>query len=230
MKRRRWLRRIGRSARVRRLLCWAVARYIRLVYATNRWRIDNAEVPQRLRAAGRALIFAFWHGRMLMIPTGGPRLAPVNMLISGHRDGRIIADAVRYFDIRTITGSTRRGGAGALRAMLKRLADGEWVGITPDGPRGPAMVASSGIVTIARLARVPIVPVTYATSRRRVLDTWDRFYLPLPFGRGLYLWGEPIEIAADLDEDGIERARLLVETRMNELAREADRRAAEARR
>jgi lysophospholipid acyltransferase (LPLAT)-like uncharacterized protein len=114
--------------------------------------------------------------------------------------------------------------------MLKRLADGEWVGITPDGPRGPAMVASSGIVTIARLARVPIVPVTYATSRRRVLDTWDRFYLPLPFGRGLYLWGEPIEIAADLDEDGIERARLLVETRMNELAREADRRAAEARR
>ena len=57
-----------------------------------------------------------------------------------------------------------------------------------------------------------------------ILRTWDRFHLALPFGRGVFLWGEPIEIAADLDAAGIEQARLLVETRMNEMAREADRR------
>ena len=51
---------------------------------------------------------------------------------------------------------------------------------------------------------VPIVPITYATSRRRVLRTWDRFHLALPFGRGVFLWGEPIEIAAELDEAGLE--------------------------
>ena len=93
--------------------------------------------------------------------------------------------------------------------MLKRLEDGDCVAITPDGPRGPAMSASAGIVNVARLARVPIVPIAYATSRRRIAATWDRFHLALPFGRGVFLWGEPIEIAAELDDAGIERARPL---------------------
>jgi lysophospholipid acyltransferase (LPLAT)-like uncharacterized protein len=108
--------------------------------------------------------------------------------------------------------------------MLKRLKEGSCVGITPDGPRGPAMQASAGIVNVARLAGVPILPLTYATSRRRILATWDCFHLALPFGRGAYLWGEPIEIAADLDVAGLEHARRLVETRMIAMVLEVDRR------
>ena len=128
-----------------------------------------------------------------------------------------------YFDIGTIAGSTSRGGSSALRAILKQLKEGGCIGITPDGPRGPAMTVSIGIVNIARLAGVPIVPLTYATSRRRMLATWDRFHLALPFGRGVYLFGEPIEIAAELDEEGLENARRLLETRMIEMVGEADR-------
>ncbi len=90
-------------------------------------------------ADGRAFIGAFWHGRMLMIPMGWQRMAPMHMLISAHRDGRIIADAVSYFGIQAIAGSTRRGGSAALRNMLKKLKEGDCVAITPDGPRGPAM-------------------------------------------------------------------------------------------
>jgi len=222
----RWVRQVLRSARLRAVLCWLMQLYIRLVFRTNTWRVEGGDIPVRLLENHRSLIFAFWHGRMMMIPRMTPRLAPVHMLISAHRDGRIIAGAVSYFDIGYIAGSSRRGGVGALRAILKQLGDGEWVGITPDGPRGPAMRASAGIVNIARLARVPVVPVVFATSRRRVLNTWDRFYLALPFGRGLYLWGEPIEVAADLDDDGVERTRLLIEERLNALSEEADRRVA----
>jgi len=159
-----------------------------------------------------------------MMPLAWHRLTSFHMLISAHRDGRIIAGAMTYFGIETIAGSTARGGSSALRAMLKRLKEGGCVGITPDGPRGPAMTASIGIVNIARLAGVPILPLTYATSRRRVLATWDRFHLALPFGRGQYIWGEPIEIGGELDEAGLENARCLVETRMVEMVREADRR------
>lgn len=219
-----WGRRVLRSGRLRRLLCWGINLYIRFVYLTNRWTAEGVEVPRRLRADGRGFILAFWHGRLLMIPMAWQRLAPMHMLISAHRDGRLIADAVTYFGVRSIAGSTRRGGSAALRTMLKQLAAGDCVGVTPDGPRGPAMQASIGIVNLARLAGVPIVPVVFATSRRRVLRTWDRFHLALPFGRGVFLWGEPIEIAADLDLAAHECARLLVETRMNEMAAEADRR------
>ena len=75
------------------------------------------------------------------------------------------------------------------------------------------MTASIGIVNVARLARVPILPLTYATSRRRVLATWDRFHLALPFGRG---------------DPPLEHARRLVEERMVEMVREADRRVGHA--
>ena len=82
--------------------------------------------------------------------------------------------------------------------------------------------ASIGIINVARLARVPIQPITYATTRRRLLSTWDRYHLALPFGRGVFLWGEPIEIDPDLDEAGMERARRFVEERMLAMVREAD--------
>src|SRR5437588_10348490 len=207
----RWGRRIVRSDRLRRLLCWVIQLYIRFVYRTNRWSIEGGEIPRGLRDAGQAFILAFWHGRLLMIPMAWQRLAPMHMLISAHRDGRIIADAVNYFGVNSIAGSTRRGGSAALRQMLKQLAAGDCVGITPDGPRGPAMRASLGIVNVARLAGVPIVPAVFATSRRRVLTSWDQFHLPKPFGRGVFLWGEPIEIDRELDDAGLEHARLLVQ-------------------
>ena len=226
--RRQWVRRIVRSDRVRALLCFLIQLNIRFVYWTNRWSVEGAEHPRRLLAAGRPFVGAFWHGRMMMIPVAWRRMAPMHMLISPHRDGRIIADAVAYFGIRSVAGSTTRGGTTALRALVKLLAAGDCVAITPDGPAGPAMVVASGIVNVARLAGVPIQPVVFATSRRRIMDTWDRLYVAKPFGRGVILWGEPIEIERDLDEAGIERARLLVEERMRDLAVLADSRVGHA--
>ena len=219
---REWLRRFVRSDRLRRVLCYSIHLYIRFVYWTGRWSAEGAEHPRRLREAGRPFILAFWHGRLMMIPMAWQRLAPIHMLISGHRDGRIIADAVAYFGVQTVTGSTRRGGTAALRTMVKALAAGDCVGITPDGPAGPAMVASAGIINVARLARVPIIPVTFAASRRRHMSSWDRMQAALPFSRGVFIWGEPIEIAPDLDEAGAERARALVEQRMRDMVATAE--------
>jgi len=220
----RWVRHLLRGDRLRHLLCWGIYLYIRLVYLTNNWTVEGADIPARLRREDKGFILAFWHGRLLMIPMAWRGLAPMHMLISAHRDGRIIADSVAHFGIHSIAGSTRRGGTAALRAMLKHLAAGDCVGITPDGPRGPAMNASVGIVNTARLAGALIVPITFATSRRHIAATWDRFHLALPFGRGLFLWGEPIAVDADLDASGLERARLQVEMRLNQLCDEADRR------
>jgi lysophospholipid acyltransferase (LPLAT)-like uncharacterized protein len=215
-------RRLARSERLHRLLCYLIHLYIRFVYRTNRWTVEGAEHPRRLRAEGRPFILAFWHGRLQMIPMAWQRLAPIHMLISSHRDGRIIADAVAYFGVQSVAGSSRRGGSAALRTMVKALAAGDCVGITPDGPSGPAMVASTGIVNLARLARVPIVPVVYATSRRVVLRTWDRMHAAQPFGRGIFIWGEPIEVEPDLDEAGVERERQRIEARMLEMVALAD--------
>jgi len=217
-------RRLLRNAWRRRAACWAMHCYIRFVYHSNHWTVEGGAAPRRLIDEGRAFIGAFWHGRMMMIPVAWQRMAPMHMLISAHRDGRIIADAVSYFGIQAIAGSTRRGGSAALRNLLKKLKEGDCVAITPDGPRGPAMSVSIGIVNAARLAQVPIVPITYATSRRWILPSWDHFHVGLPFGRGVFLWGKPIEIPLELDEAGLERTRSLIEACMVEMVHEADRR------
>jgi lysophospholipid acyltransferase (LPLAT)-like uncharacterized protein/ABC-type thiamine transport system ATPase subunit len=208
---------IVRSDALRRPLCRVIALYIRFVFATSRWTIEGAEQAARFHRDKRPFILAFWHGRLLMMPMAWPRDVPIHMLISGHRDGRIIADAVGHFGITSIAGSSSRGGLAALRAMVKQLKKGDCVGITPDGPRGPAMRASQGIVAAARLARVPIIPLAYATRRRHVMSTWDRFHLAFPFTEGLHLWGEPIEVPADADDAALERYRQRVEDRLNAL-------------
>jgi lysophospholipid acyltransferase (LPLAT)-like uncharacterized protein len=216
----RWLR----TDRAVRASCWLIQLYIRLVHATSRWTVIGGDVPAALLAQRRPFIIAFWHGRLLMLPEIWANRAPLYMLISGHRDGRVIAGAVAYFGVGSVAGSSDAGGTGALRAMVRHIRAGSCVGITPDGPYGPAMRASDGIVAAARLAKVPIVPVTYATSRRRIMASWDRFHLALPLSRGVFAWGEPIAVPASLDEAESERWRALIEERMNALTAEADRR------
>jgi lysophospholipid acyltransferase (LPLAT)-like uncharacterized protein len=217
-------RRIVRADAVRRALCWVIALYIRFVYATSRWAIEGADIPARFHDRGQPFILAFWHGRLLMMPMAWRRDVPIHMLISSHRDGRIIADAVGHFGIASIAGSSSRGGGAALRLMVRTLKSGACVGVTPDGPSGPAMVASQGIVATARLAQAPIIPLAYATRRRRILTTWDRFHLAFPFTRGIHLWGAPIVVPEDADADALERYRRMVEDSLNALGREADRR------
>src|SRR5471032_1730168 len=114
-------RRLARSDRARRLMCWVVSLYIRFVFATSRWSVEGGETARRLHAAGKPFILAFWHGRLLMMPKAWQEGVPIHMLISGHRDGRIIADAVGHFGIESIAGSSSKGGRAALRLMVKTL-------------------------------------------------------------------------------------------------------------
>ena len=85
------------------------------------------------------------------------------------------------------------------------------------------MRASPGIVAVAWLAGAPILPVTYATARRRILGSWDRMLLPLPFSRGVFICGELIEVPKKLDKPTMEHWRAVVEERLNALTAEADR-------
>jgi hypothetical protein len=222
-------RRIRKSDAARRIACWLVAMYIRLAWATGRWEIKNAAVPERFWRDGKPFIIAFWHGRLLILPAMWPTTAKISMLISMHRDGELIANAIGYFGHGTVRGSAAkpgstkdRGGVAALRGMLKALKANEYVGITPDGPRGPRMRASEGIVTVARMSGVPIIPCSYGARVRKVLGSWDRFVIPLPFTRGVIVWGEPIYIAREADAAALETARMTVEAGLNAVTRAAD--------
>jgi len=218
------MKRLLRSSTFQGLLCLIAANYIRLVYLSSRWRTEGHGPAEEMIRNGKPFIAAFWHGRLLMAPMGWRRTTPLAVMISQHRDGEMIARTVRYFGVRTVRGSSTRGGAKAFREMLDIVKSGTNVAITPDGPRGPRMRAQAGIVLLARLSGVPIVPATYSVSRRRLASSWDHFVIALPFTRGLYLWGDPIHVKPNADDKAIEVARLSVERSLNELSEAADRR------
>jgi lysophospholipid acyltransferase (LPLAT)-like uncharacterized protein len=168
------------------------AGYVLLVRWTS--RIDRPPPPP-----GGPFIIALWHGRLAMLHQLRFGNRALVALISGHRDGQLISKCAWYYDIRTVTGSTTRGGSGAIRQLIRLAREGHSLFITPDGPRGPRMRVNRGIIDIARLSGLPILPAAIGTSGGKELDTWDRFLVPAPFSRISIRWGEPLRAARDSD-------------------------------
>ncbi len=217
------IKRLTRSPVVEALAAWLIALMIRLVQLTSRWKVVGGEDLQERLDRGEALIGCFWHGRLMMMPYLWRRGRRMNVLISHHRDGRLIARAIRHFGLRTVAGSSSRGALAGTRELLHLLRAGESIGITPDGPRGPRMRAAPGVVRLAALSGVPIIPASFSAYRRRVLSSWDRFVLALPFTRGVYVIGDPMTIPRDANAAALEQARRDLEDRLNALTAEADR-------
>jgi lysophospholipid acyltransferase (LPLAT)-like uncharacterized protein len=105
--------------------------------------------------------------------------------------------------------------------MLKANQDGSDIALTPDGPKGPRYQAQIGVIELAKLTGRPIIPVTFSASRRKMFKTWDQFLLPCPFSKGVFIWGEPMDVDPKGDRAHLEERRIL-QRRLNELTERAD--------
>jgi len=207
-----------------RLAAWILC----AIAATMRREDVGLEHPRGVLRRGERAIVAFWHGRLLMMPFVYPG-EPTAILISQHRDGEVIAQVAEQLGLSVVRGSATRGAVRAFREMLQALRGGSHVVITPDGPRGPRQQLKPGVVELARLSGMPILPVAFGAWPRKVLQSWDRFLVPLPFGRGVYVWGEPIYIPADADHAALQTYEKAVQECLDGLVAQADARAARSR-
>lgn len=205
--------------------------YIWLVFHTSRGRFIGREHADRLEQNREGFIVAFWHQRLLLgASVRRETKRRVFMLISTHRDGEIIANAVKPFGIELIRGSAanpkkkfkEKSGAPALAQMIAALRQGDVVGMTPDGPRGPRGVAQPGVIRLAQLSGAPILPAAYSASPGRFLGSWDRFLLALPFSRLCFVAMAPIRVERDATPAAIEEARQMLQNALCEAAARAD--------
>ena len=217
-------KRVLRSALFQNFAARLISSYITLVRSTTRWQERMPEETRHYLEQEANIIGCFWHARMIMMFHAWKHSdrSKFHMLISAHRDGRVIAKSIENLGFKTVEGSSRRGGATALVSLKRTLDKGGAIGVTPDGPKGPRMRAKNGAIKAAQMTGRPILPVTGSVSNRKLFNSWDRFFLPLPFSRGTILWGTPILVERNASKEKLELYRQQLEQQLNELTAEAD--------
>jgi len=200
-----------------------IVAYIRFVHLTSRVTVTGTEDRDRLNAQGQTFLIPLWHNRIAMMPYAWvEEIGRLWVIASAHRDGQLVSGSLGRFGFGVVLVDSKKGGSGPTRQMIKLLSQGQCIGITPDGPRGPRMRVRTGTILLAAMAQVPMVPVTYSVTRRRMLNSWDRFVVPLPFSRIEVHWGKAIQPPARGDKDAVEAARLALETSLTQLGDQCD--------
>jgi lysophospholipid acyltransferase (LPLAT)-like uncharacterized protein len=186
------------------------AGFIRGLRATLRLRHHGDERIRERERAGEPFILAFWHRHLLLMPYAY-RGRRISVLVSQSQDGELIARTVARLGIDSSRGSSSRGGIAGMRSLLRKAAEGWDIAFTPDGPRGPLREVQPGVILAAAATGLPIQPVAIAASRARLLRSWDRFVVPLPFSAVHFVYGEPlvVERRGNLEQAAAElKARL----------------------
>lgn len=174
---------------------------VRLLSITWRYEVEGQEHLRRLEATGSRYILAVWHGRILPGLWYWRRRGIV-VMTSRNFDGEWIARVLERFGFGTARGSTSRGGARALRELVRTLARHP-AAFTVDGPRGPAGVVQSGVVWLAGATGVPVLPYHAEADRHWTVRSWDRAQIPKPFARVALVIGAPMDVPRGLDEAGL---------------------------
>ena len=208
-----------------RLKAWVIALVgywvLRLVGLTLRWQVEGWDNLHSIHAAGKRVIYTFWHGRIFMA-TYFFRDRGIVVMTSQNRDGEYIARVIRRFGYGAARGSSSRGAKGALVEMVRELRGKKDVAFTIDGPRGPRYVAKPGAVWIASKTGDGILPFHMSPEKSWVFRSWDQFHFPKPFSRVLAILGTPIYVKQNPAEVDLTAAQESLQRSLDEMLRRGD--------
>lgn len=164
-------------------------------------------------------IILLWHDEIFpLIPSHAND--HFTCVVSQSRDGEILAQVLERFGLRTVRGSSSRGGLRALIAAKKNMtATGCGVIFTVDGPRGPRHKVKPGAVFLAEHTGSPIIPVRVLMRKAYVFHkAWDKFQLPWPWSGCEIRYGDPMYLPpTNGDEAMLHQHCLCLEQAMHNL-------------
>ena len=196
---------------------------IRAIAATVSFRFHDESAVRGLEHARRPYILAFWHRHLVLMryAYGGRRMS---VLVSQSWDGELTSRTLERLGYETVRGSSSKGGAMAMREVLRRAREGSDLTFTPDGPRGPLRVVQPGVVVASSMTGLPVVPAALAASHAKLLRSWDQMLVPLPGARVEVVYGSPMQFdragAVEAGSDRLRDVLLEIEQRAEKLAKE----------
>ena len=182
----------------------------------------NEEEENHFKNLTGPYILTLWHGRIFYLFYYLRRHPDYFLLISPSEDGDLLARLARLMGYSVICGSTYKKAVSAARSLIKVLRRNQRIIIIADGSRGPRCVAQPGSVQLAGITGAPIFPMTFGTKNKVVLNSWDKFVIPLPFTRCTLNFSSPISLPPKSSEQIIEEKRLELENALNRINKASD--------
>ena len=205
-----------------RLIGVLIYLYILTVFLTSRRKIVAPKNFNMEKFQNKNSVYAFWHGRMTLMFFMRPKNKKTNIFISEHADGKIIGNVSKLFNVNVIWGSSNKNTMRAIKEIFTVLKKKECLAITPDGPRGPAFEINSNIVKIASKYNLCIIPWASGASKKKVFSSWDKFILPLPFGKLSLVYGNPIKVPPHVTDSQTKKINSSLKKELNAICKKAD--------
>jgi hypothetical protein len=207
-----------------RAIAWLVFAMIRTISATLRYRRDDRSNFINVPTPGPA-IYCVWHNRLaLSMPAYFDYVKKRNQtpglaaMVSASKDGGFLTGILECFNVQPVRGSSSRRGPQALLELTTWAERGYDLAITPDGPRGPLYVVQEGVMSLAQLTGLPIVPVSYHVNWKIRVKSWDRFQIPLPFSRCEMIYEKPVFVPREATDAEREQLRRQLETALRAIS------------
>ncbi|MGB0659593.1 MAG: lysophospholipid acyltransferase family protein [Mangrovicoccus sp.] len=198
--------RLQRNPKIQAVLHGFYRWYMGFVARTTRWEEIGVQ-SYGPNGDFRPKILCLWHGHLACGPTVAMQMQrDVTVLASDHADAQILVAYLNDLGMQVIPLKTSGDNTTAVKQAVRHVRRGGTLGVTPDGPMGPAREVKPGAITIAALAQAELVPCSFAINRAFRLGTWDKFIVPLPFGRGVLGAFPGFTPPRDLDAAGIAQA------------------------
>lgn len=208
-----------------RLGAWIIFVALRGLAMTLRFKWDDRSEIINHPPTG-PVIFCIWHNRLSMSMEAHrifSRIRPspgLAALVSASRDGGFLAAILERFGVQPVRGSSSRRGPQALLELTTWAERGYDLAITPDGPRGPCYVVQEGVMALAQLTGLPVIPFSFNADWKIQFKSWDRFQVPLPFSRCEMRAAKPIVIPREASDEEREKLRQQLEQALKNLSRD----------
>ena len=174
------------------------------------------EIIDELMEKSQPFIICAWH-HDIYFSTWLLKDFELTALISSSKDGEYINQILSGFGFGAVRGSSTRGGIGAMKQLVRCLKDGNAVAITPDGPQGPIHKVQEGIVALAKMTGVPIIPWRYEASSCWKLNSWDSHKIPKPITKIKSVFGQPLYVPKSASSSDFGKYCQQLEMLMNDL-------------
>ncbi|MBQ3240552.1 MAG: lysophospholipid acyltransferase family protein [Akkermansia sp.] len=179
---------------------------ISLVCFTLRKRVVNGDASGDGETIGsKPVIVSLWHNRTFVpcyfykyVLKGSVQMS---MLTSASKDGAMLATVAEDYGMRAVRGSSGRRGVAGFLDMMRELKAGYSMCITPDGPKGPRYRCHPGVIKLASVSGLPIIPVGIDIPHCwRINKAWDGFVIPKPFSKVILRWGAPLYVPENISD------------------------------